>query len=187
MRWHGARPGGIALRALDGTLIPVTNQVYIAHPYHLFHRGKLAAWQQEIVRQRLVQPFKQVFRELYLLTPAEQETLTYSNRFAGHVLDSRVVAKLFQSRGWTMTNGEYPVPCKVFLELGIKASFEFSDVGHYISETDVITSGRIYFQLEHQLELLPLFDVPPLIFSEVMRDADLVVSVAQREAEIHLT
>lgn len=87
------RPGGIALMALDGTLIPVTDQVYIAHPYHLFHRGELAAWQQEIVHQRLVQPFKQVFRELYLLTPAEQETFTYSNRFAGQTLDSRVVAK----------------------------------------------------------------------------------------------
>lgn len=182
-----ARPGGIALRALDGTLIPITGQVCIAHPYHLFHRGELAAWQQEIVRQRLVQPFKQVFRELYLLTPAEQETLTYSNRFAGHVLDSRVVTKLFQSRDWTIPNGEYPVPCKVFPELGIKASFEFSDVGHYISETDVITSDRIYFQYEQCQELLPLVDVPPLIFSEVMRDADLVVSVAQREGEARLS
>lgn len=180
-----ARPGGIAVQALDGTLIPVTGQVYIAHPYH-FHKGELAAWQQEIVRQRLVQPFKQVFRELYLLTPAEQETLTYSNRFAGQTLDSRVVAKLFQSRGWTITNGDYPVPCKVFPELGIKAGFEFSDVGHYISETDVITSGRIYFQLE-QCQLLPLVEVPPLIFSEIMRDADLVVSVAQREGEARLS
>ena len=35
--------------------------------------------------------------------------------------------------------------------------------------------------------LLPLVNVPPLIFSEVMRDADLVVSVAQREGEVRLS
>lgn len=46
-------------------------------------------------------------------------------------------------------------------------------------------AGRIYFQLK-QCQLLPLVDVPPLTFSEVMRDADLVVSVAQRQGEAHL-
>jgi len=87
-------PDAIAMQTLDGTLKPVTGQVYIAHPYHLFHKGELARWQQEIVRHRIVQPFKQAFRELYLLTPAEEETRTYSNRFAGHALDYCVKTKL---------------------------------------------------------------------------------------------
>lgn len=189
-------PDVMAVRTVDGTLKPVTDQVYIAHPYHLFHKGELARWQQEIVRHRIVQPFKQVFRELYLLTPAEAETCTYSNRFAGHTLDSRVVARLLQSRGWQTTIGEYPVPYKAFPQLGIQASFEFSDVGHYISETDVIKGDRIYFQpypvsqscqCQRQDQWLPLAEVPPLIFSEVMCDADLVVSVAQREGEVRLS
>jgi len=189
-------PDAMALRTLDGNLLLLAGNVYIAHPDDLFHRGELAAWQQEIVRQRIVQPFKQVFRELYLLTPAEQETRTYSNRFAGHALDSRVVARLLQSRDWQITNGEYSPPCKVFPELGLKACFEFPDVGHFLSETEVITSDRIYFQpystsrsfhFQGEDRWLPLVDVPPPIFSEVMRDADLVVSVAQREGEARLS
>jgi hypothetical protein len=181
-------PDTMALQTLEGTLKPIAGKVYIAHPYHLFHRGELAAWQQEIIRKRIVQPFKQVFRELYLLTPAEKETRTYSNRFAGHLLDSRLVAKLLHSRDWQIA-GEYSPPGKVFPELGIKACFEFPDVGHYLSETDVITSDRIYFQPYPLGEdkWLPLADVPPLIFSEVMRDADLVVSVAQRDGENRLS
>ncbi|MUL38877.1 DUF4132 domain-containing protein [Gloeocapsopsis dulcis] len=182
-------PDALAIRNLDGELIPLQNQAYIAHPYHLFRRGELAAWQQEIVRQRLVQPFKQVFRELYLLTPAEQETYNYSYRFAGHTLESRVVARLLQSRGWQLGYGEYPVPHKVFAELGLVAYFEFQDVSYYLSAFEEITSDRIYFQADQFTDgtPLPLVDIPPIIFSEVMRDADLVVSVAQREGEARLS
>ena len=32
------------------------------------------------------QPFKQAFREIYLLTDAEVNTRTYSNRMASHIL-----------------------------------------------------------------------------------------------------
>lgn len=183
-------PDAMAVQTLDGASIPLAGKVCIAHPYHLFHRGELAAWQQEIVRQRIVQPFKQVFRELYLLTPAEQETRTYSNRFAGHSLDSRVAAKLLQSRGWQTNNGEYAPACKVFPDM--TAYFEFPDAGHYMSETEAITSDRIYFLPDStsywdESHRLPLADVPPLIFSEVMRDADLVISVAQKEGELRLS
>ncbi|MBE9191559.1 DUF4132 domain-containing protein [Gloeocapsopsis crepidinum LEGE 06123] len=179
----------LAVQGLDGKLIPLQNQSYIAHPYHFFHKGELAAWQQEIFRQRLVQPFKQVFRELYLVTPAEQETYNYSYRFAGHKLESRVVARLLQSRGWQLGYGEYPIPFKVFPELDLVAYFEFQDASYYLSASEEITSDRIYFQADQFIDgtLLPLIDIPPIIFSEVMRDADLVVTVAQREGETHLS
>ncbi|PIG91098.1 DUF4132 domain-containing protein [Gloeocapsopsis sp. IPPAS B-1203] len=179
----------LAVQNLDGKLIPLQNQTYIAHPDHLFHKGELAAWQQEIVRQRLVQPFKQVFRKLYLVTPAEQETYNYSYRFAGHKLESRVVARLLQSRGWQLGYGEYPIPFKVFPELDLVAYFEFQDASYYLSASEEITSDRIYFQADQFIDgtALPLVDIPPVIFSEVMRDADLVVSVAQREGDTRLS
>jgi hypothetical protein len=179
----------LSIRNLDGKLIPLRNKNYIAHPYHLFHQGELAAWQQEIVYQRLVQPFKQAFRELYLLTPAEQETYNYSYRFAGHKLESRVVARLLQSRGWQLGYGEYPIPFKVFPELNLVAYFEFQDASYYLSASEEITSDRIYFQADQFIDgtALPLIDIPPIIFSEVMRDADLFVSVAQRAGETRLS
>ena len=189
-------PEGIALLTLDGTACPTTDQVYIAHPYHLFGAGQLAGWQQAIVHQRIVQPFKQAFRELYLLTPAELEFSTFSNRFAGHILDPRVVTRLFQARGWQVQAEGGALPMKLLPKFGLTAVFEFPDAGHYLAETDVITSDRIYF-LPHPVpqyrwELpeagrLAVADVPPLAFSEVMRDADLVVSVAQRDGEARLS
>lgn len=45
--------------------------------------GEWAASQQECLRAERVQPFKQAFRELYLLTAAERETGSYSGRYVG--------------------------------------------------------------------------------------------------------
>jgi hypothetical protein len=79
---------------------------------------------------------------------------------------------------------------------GLDAVFHFPDAGHYLAETETITSDRIYF-LPRERNVpwhfwrdgtaAPLEDVPPLAFSEVMRDADLVVSVAQRDGTQRLS
>ncbi len=170
--------------------------VRLAHPYHLFQAGQLSAWQQQVVQRRLVQPFKQAFRELYLLTPVERETGTYSTRFFGHALDPRVASRLLQSRGWQVESGDAALPFKVLPSAGLDAVFLFPDAGHYLAETETITSDRIYF-LPRERSMpwhfwrdgtaVPLEDVPPLAFSEVMRDADLVVSVAQRDGTQRLS
>ena len=180
---------------------------HIAHSYHLFQTGQLAAWQRAVVHQRIIQPFKQAFRELYVLTPAEEESISFSNRFAGHVLDPRIAHRLFQARRWSMYQMDNTVPYKVFAQAGIVAEFLFPDAGHFLAETDVITSDQVYFapwsggepdlpwslpgskpaHHERWGELdegrIHLSRIPPLIFSEVMRDADLVVSVAQTADE----
>jgi len=46
------------------------------------------------------QPFKQAHREVYLLTAAERETATFSNRFAGHIIKQHPFAALCRERGW---------------------------------------------------------------------------------------
>lgn len=185
-----------ALCTVNGTRKPVEGAVTIAHPYHLFQAGELAAWQREIVHRRIVQPFKQAFRKLYVLTPAEEETRTYSNRFAGHVLDPRVVTRLLQARGWRIESGDGALVYKPFPALQLQAVFDFPDAGHFLAETEVITSDRIFFWpyplppghwRAPDEARLPLAEVPPLVFSEVMRDADLVVSVAQRSGEARLS
>jgi hypothetical protein len=173
--------------------LPMPQQVRIAHAWHLFQAQVLAKWQRAIVRKRIVQPFKQAFRELYILTPAEEDTAIFSNRFVGHTLNPKVATKLFQSRGWQMLRPDYSdiaEPAKIFHRLGMQAIFSFPDAGHFLSETDSITSDSLQFMpypfihdfrtnpAEHRL---PLVDIPPIILSEVMRDADLVVSVAQQE------
>jgi hypothetical protein len=183
------RPEDIAVEPLDGSTLPIQEPVMIAHPVHLQEQDQLAAWQRLLVKRRMVQPFKQAFRELYLITPAEREARTYTNRFAGHVIDGGIAAKLFQARNWDFDRGESPLPQKLFPDLGFRAHFSFPDAGNYWSSDFSVTSDQIKF-LEYPYNVsegssmyeekpLPLTEIPPTIFSEVMRDADLVVSVAR--------
>ncbi|GAB2444640.1 hypothetical protein GCM10027187_06180 [Streptosporangium sandarakinum] len=60
----------------------------------------------------LRQPYKQAFREVYLLTPAEERTGTFSNRFAGHVLRYGQAKTLLNQRGWTgLSIGHWDYEC----------------------------------------------------------------------------
>ena len=180
---------GQHLVGIEGSLAPLPQQVVVAHPIDLLETGTMSSWQREVVRLGIVQPFKQVFREIYVLTPAEQDALESSTRFAGHVLNARVASRLFQARGWEMESGDIAVPYKVFREEGLTAVFEFPDAGHFLSELDEVTSDEIYFVPHEPGEFfaaekrVPLSDVPLKLFSETMRDADLVVSVAQSNPE----
>lgn len=159
---------------LEGQSHVAQNNLRIAHPFHLFTAGQLSAWQKQVVSQRRVQPFKQAFRELYLLTPAERDSGLCSSRFAGHRLKANVAARLLQARSWSTSSVE-----DIYYESkehGIYALFNFLDTGHYLSETEHFTFDTIAFYRDQQA--IALEHVPPLLFSEVMRDADLLVSVA---------
>jgi len=186
----------LGLETLDGQRVPLTGPLRLAHPYDLFRAGTLAAWQRHLVHRRLRQPFKQVFRELYLLTPAEQTTATFSNRFAGHSVDARITSRLLQRRGWQTVSTETTLPYKPLPAHGLCALFTFPDAGHYLSELPVITTDQIRFVRAPSAPRfgdlwsapgVPLASVPPLALSEVMRDADLVVAVAQRAGEAVLS
>ncbi|MFL6075462.1 MAG: DUF4132 domain-containing protein [Mycobacteriales bacterium] len=159
---------------LDG---PVT----AVHPYQLYRRGLLGHWQAEVVRRRLQQPVKQAFRELYLLTPAEREAGDRSRRFAGHTVNGKVAGQLLSGRGWS-THGEYdeyqatrPVGggFTAALQCGVHGYFGLGEVA--IGELRFLAGGMV----------TPLAGVPPVAFSEVMRDLDLVVSVAASDPAGH--
>jgi hypothetical protein len=147
----------------------------IAHPVHFATDGCLGAWQREIVRRRIVQPFKQVFRELYVPMAGERD-VPFTSRFAGRQVDSGRATRLFWARRWQIRGSDIPEPQKWFPAERIRARFSFPDARHYLASTDVVTAGRITFAKDYRP--LPLAQVPPLVFSEVLRDADLVVSSA---------
>ncbi|PZG19791.1 hypothetical protein C1J01_11320, partial [Nonomuraea aridisoli] len=74
-------------------------------PVRLWHPARASveevnAWREAVQGKELRQPFKQAFREVYLLTPAEEATEVHSNRFAGHVVDYPRLYALFKQRGW---------------------------------------------------------------------------------------
>ncbi|GAA2399086.1 hypothetical protein Cme02nite_07930 [Catellatospora methionotrophica] len=150
-----------------------TGPVNAVHPYDLYDTAQLAHWQAEVVRRRLRQPVKQAFRELYVLTPAEREAVDASQRFAGHTVTGRVAGQLLSGRGWR-THDDY-ADHQATRPAGKLTAALSCDFHGYFGMGDV-EIGALRFLSGR--DTVPLADVPPVVFSEVMRDLDLVVSVA---------
>ncbi|MCZ0980986.1 DUF4132 domain-containing protein [Streptomyces diastatochromogenes] len=93
--------GGWALAGHDGTARPVGPGARL-RLWHPLRAGgeEVAEWRAAMAEREERQPFKQVFREVYPLTPAELATGSYSNRFAGHVLRYGQARALMTERGW---------------------------------------------------------------------------------------
>lgn len=171
---------GNALQCHDERLQPVGRDqlLRIAHPHDLFASGEWDRWQRECFLRERIQPFKQVFRELYLLTDAEKQEGAISRRYAGHQVQPRQAAALFGQRGWV-----------IHYEEGVMRTFHDENLSARISvlqgyftpaEVEGVTLEGVLFTRPGTWQPLMLVDIPPRVFSEVMRDLDLVVSVAHR-------
>lgn len=171
---------GRVLVGINGRKQPITadTPLTLAHPYDLLATAEWHTWQAECFRQERIQPFKQIFRELYILTPAEKETGTFSRRYAGQQVNPRQAMALFGSRGWVF----HP-------EEGVKRTFHDENLTAWVgslggwytpAEMEGLTIETIYFTRRGDWHPLSLEDIPARLFSEVMRDLDLVVSVAHQ-------
>jgi uncharacterized protein DUF5724/uncharacterized protein DUF4132 len=169
---------GGALRDHAGRETPVRGEVRIAHPFDLLERGDWHEWQQECFRSERVQPFKQVFRELYVLTEPERQERTLSRRYEGHQVNPRQALALFGTRGW-VAHPEEGIR-KTFHDAGLTARMDVMGMTFTAADVEGLTLETVRFTRRGEWEPLPLESVPPRLFSEVMRDLDLVVSVAHR-------
>ncbi|MGW3368607.1 DUF4132 domain-containing protein [Streptosporangium canum] len=163
-------------------------------PVRLWHpishtADEVRVWRDHLLEIGLRQPYKQAFREVYLLTPAEEETRDHSRRFADHLLRYGQAKALLTERGWTgMTLGHWDAAggsgqCTAAKELpgGLTATWDFHLDEHsyerdgYGTTASICVSGDIRFLAG--ISPVPLAEVPPLILSEALRDADLAVGV----------
>jgi hypothetical protein len=169
---------GTALLRHDGSRQPIqSKELRIAHPSDLLATNKWHLWQQDCFVQSRTQPFKQVFRELYVLTAAEQ-TEKISRRYEGHQVNPRQALALFGARGW-ITAPEEGVR-RTFHQEGLIAEVEFLNGFYTPLEVEGLTLSGVHFHRRDEWESLPLAEIPPALLSEVMRDLDLVVSVAHQ-------
>ncbi|MDX2005550.1 MAG: DUF4132 domain-containing protein [Meiothermus sp.] len=159
--------------------------------------SKVLVWREFLERNEITQPFKQAYREIYLLTDAERHTQTYSNRFAAHVIRQHQFHALAQQRNWRYSLmgrwDSHNTPCLDLPGHGLRVEFWVEPV-----EADDEVSGSVYnlvttdqmrfFRVNHNQgtppagwarlpDPIPLEQIPPLVFSEVMRDVDLFVGV----------
>ena len=175
-------------RDTAGQPLPDVNtatQVQLWHPV-LVPAAEVLAWRTLLDQYQVRQPFKQAYREVYLLTPPEERTNTYSNRMAAHILKQHQVSALAKQRGWAyhLMGGFDHGSNGTALDLPahqLRAEFWLTEAAH-----DDLTSMGIYQYVatdqvrftRRDHDVVPLPEVPPLVFSEVMRDVDLFVGVA---------
>jgi HEAT repeat protein len=170
--------GGRALQRHDASRVKIGTgeQLRIAHPHDLLLSGEWHEWQRECFLAERIQPFKQVFRELYVLTETEKAEGNLSRRYAGHQVQPKQAAALLGQRGWVIHPEEGAR--RVFHEAGV--AVWLSGLIGFLSPAEVEgeTLEGVHFTRRGEWEPLPLEEVPPRVFSEAMRDLDLVVSVA---------
>ncbi|GAA1791808.1 DUF4132 domain-containing protein [Planosporangium flavigriseum] len=157
-------------RPVDGSALRV------AHPVDLLASGEWPQLQHALFTRRRVQPFRQLFRELYIPTATELDDGPRSRRYSGQQIEARQAAGLFTSRGWvadfevgfsrTYHQEKITAWCSVLNGLGTAAEVEDAAV----EDVTFVQAGT--------WKVIPVGDVPPRLFSETMRDLDLVVSVA---------
>ncbi|MFO0898689.1 MAG: DUF4132 domain-containing protein [Pirellulales bacterium] len=195
------------VRGVDGRPLALTEQHSVAlwHPIDQ-PVADVLAWRQLLMAREIVQPFKQAHREVYPLTAAEQRTRTYSNRFAAHILRQHQFNALCLARGWKnklrlMVDDAYPPAYRLLPAWNLRAEFWIEGLGEETNHAGVylyVTTDQVrFYPLEAPqvtahaggggygpgwnqaaADPLPLESIPPLVLSEVLRDADLFVGVA---------
>lgn len=170
----------LSLIAADGSESKLSRdqRLRIAHPHDLFSRGDWSAWQRECYRRERVQPFKQVFREVYPLTETERAARTASGRYAGHQVEPRKALALLGTRNWVVKPEEGV--SRTFHEDGLTARLCFEETFYSPADVEGLTLENVIFTAKGEFTPLDLASIPPRLFSETMRDLDLVVSVAHQ-------
>jgi hypothetical protein len=153
-------------------------KIRLAHSYDLLESGIWHDYQQECFLAQRQQPFKQLFRELYVLTQAERDADKRSQRYEGHQVNPRQALALLGSRGWVAVPEEGVR--KTFHQEGLSVWLNFHEGFYTPADVDGLTIDNVMFSKRGEWEPLALESIPPRLFSEVMRDLDLVVSVAHR-------
>lgn len=163
------------------------DQVCLWHP--LFSsEEEVFAWRNWLNEAQITQPLRQAYREIYILTDAERNTRDHSMRFANHIIKQHQFNALAQDRGWRQTLGGYwdgGWETEAYRKIpNTNYSVEFST--EPFNESATTANGIFYFLTTHRLsivddkkhEAVPLEKLSAIIFSELMRDVDLFVSVA---------
>jgi uncharacterized protein DUF4132 len=181
-------PDGHVIHTAAGPCpVPPGCLVRLLHPA-LAAPGELGQLRQLAVRRAIIQPVRQLWRETYRLTAAERQNGLASDRYAGHVLRFQQAYGLGRRRSWAggflsgaWDGGDSATARKAYPAAGLRASWAITDRGSSGGDVavDLCLTGPVsFFPLEDQAGApVPLADLPQEVFSEAMRDLDLIVSV----------
>jgi hypothetical protein len=157
--------------------------------------AEIQEWRKRIFAAKILQPFRQAFREIYQVTDDDRRTKTYSNRFAGIVMRQHQLASLCRARGWEyrLMSAHFDganVPTKKFDSWKMRAEMYVelpSDRDPALMKSALgeqsgaginlfLNSDQVRFYREGRE--VAIDDVPAVLYSEVMRDVDLFTAVS---------
>ncbi|MBR4971941.1 MAG: DUF4132 domain-containing protein, partial [Oscillospiraceae bacterium] len=147
----------------------------VAHPFHLYTSGQWPAFQKYLFDHQIIQPFRQVFRELYVKT-ADELGGFHSLRYAGNQIQPKKAGACLKERRW-VADVEAGLQKIYYRENIVATIFAMAD---WFTPADIEAPTLEYVAFFHRKtgEALKIDAIPEVIFSEVMRDVDMAVSVA---------
>ena len=168
--------------------------------------SEVEAWRDRLEALQVTQPFAQVWREVYALTDAERATGTYTNRWAAHILKQHQVMTLARLNGWRVTHrmwvdapNDEPwhlvIPAhNLVVDYWVKGAGgenpqTFDSVAYAYVSTDRVQFHRLPANAADSAigrargDAVTLAEIPPVVFSEIMRHADLFTAVASIAAD----
>lgn len=152
--------------------------LHIAHPVEVLPAERWHAWQREVFDRRIIQPFKQIFREVYLPTGSESGgEYARSERFASSAVQPRQALAILSQRGWILRpdDGCY----RMFRRDGLCAWLNFEEGVRGFVDNHELTIAELHFtSAKRAARAVSPAEVPARVFSETMRDIDLIASVA---------
>ena len=150
-------------------------KIRIAHPLDLWNSKNWQEYQKLLFEKQIKQPFKQVFRELYVKTEEELDKFN-STRYAGNQIQPRKTVGCLKSRRWV---ADYEDGLqKVYYKENIVARIYAMADWFSPSDVEAPTLEWVEFSDRKTFQPIKISEIPDRIFSEVMRDVDLAVSVA---------
>jgi hypothetical protein len=177
----------------DGCVVPEPGP---DDPVRLWHPldgsdAEIRAWRDLLTGREVRQPVKQAFREVYRLTPAEEETATYSHRFAAHIVHYKQFYALLKGRGWATTmlgpwdGGDVAEATRVLAGGAWRVTLRHDYRDETADGVACAATDRLWFDRRAGASWrpVPLAEVPPPALSEAMRDVDLFVSVTSIAAD----
>ena len=164
--------------------VPSTWRICLWHPLHGSVQER-AQWQLYFLKRHIKQPVRQAFREHYEALPQELQRpdseagrdwrSNESWRFAGYTVSLKPLIGLARGQGWKIEreSGLTRVFADMLVCLGVD-----EDIYPGITGGEGPSGALTFWKGTQGLSVrMPIRQVPPIVYSEACRAADLLVSV----------
>lgn len=151
------------------------DKIRIAHPIDLYKSNLWHIYQQDLFTRQIKQPFKQIFRELYLKIDDELNS-AQSHRYDGYQIQPQKTQAVLKTRNWIASY--YEGLQKVYYQENIIATIYAAVDWFTPADIEAPILEYVSFYDRKTFKDILIKDIPDIIFSEVMRDVDLAISIA---------